>query len=139
MKSNLNGKGLNRISSRLSQKAKAVATQVKKATTRSPKQTSPDEINKRIAEKAYQLFLLRGCQDGNESFDWSLAEDYIRLESAPKKKGASSKSISEDEIKRLTEQKAYDIFVRRGCQNGSDTFDWLVAEELVRLEKSLSN
>lgn len=32
------------------------------------------------------------------------------------------------------EKKAYEIFQRRGCQNGHDLDDWLEAEKLVEAE-----
>jgi len=131
MKSNSNGKALNRIGKRISQQTKEAVSRIKTSVIHQASSLTPEEKQKRIEEKAYELFQRRGCCNGNDWLDWSLAEDMVKLESTPKKK--TKQTLSEEELKNLTAQKAYEIFQRKSVKDGNETFDWFVAEELVRL------
>ena len=139
MKRNTNGKTLNRIGKSISAQTKAAMSRIKTSVGHQSPSLSPEEKKKRIEEKAYEIFQRRGTSGGNEWFDWSLAEDFVKLECTPKKKGKIKSTISEEELKNLTAQKAYEIFERKGYQSGNDTFDWLIAEELIRLKQASKN
>ncbi|MDP2912124.1 MAG: DUF2934 domain-containing protein [Candidatus Omnitrophota bacterium] len=39
---------------------------------------------------------------------------------------------SREEFMQLVQQKAYDLYKKRGCQSGNDLEDWLNAERLVK-------
>ena len=39
---------------------------------------------------------------------------------------------SREEFMQLVQQKAYEIYEKRGCQSGNDLEDWLTAERLVK-------
>lgn len=58
--------------------------------------------------------------------------------SAPKVKKTVKKKSSADvklnDIQRNIENKAYELFQRRGCSHGLDNFDWSLAETIVRME-----
>jgi len=40
--------------------------------------------------------------------------------------------ISREEFMQLVQQKAYEIYEKRGCEQGNDLEDWLNAERLVK-------
>ena len=50
---------------------------------------------------------------------------------------APKKRVSEDEIFRLIQAKAYEVYVKRGCNHGKDLENWYEAERLVREELGL--
>ena len=56
---------------------------------------------------------------------------------APVKKAAdkgvaeNKNSVSQDKIYRRIEERAYELYVARGCQHGSSLEDWYVAERMV--------
>ena len=41
--------------------------------------------------------------------------------------------VSREEFMQLIQQKAYEIYEKRGCKPGNDLEDWLNAERLVKL------
>ncbi|PJC47734.1 MAG: hypothetical protein CO035_05780, partial [Candidatus Omnitrophica bacterium CG_4_9_14_0_2_um_filter_42_8] len=41
--------------------------------------------------------------------------------------------VSREEFMQLIQQKAYEIYEKRGCKSGNDLEDWLNAERLVKL------
>jgi len=41
--------------------------------------------------------------------------------------------VSREEFMQLVQQKAYEIYEKRGCKPGNDLEDWLNAERLVKL------
>ncbi len=51
-----------------------------------------EEVKKRIAERAYHLFLARGGQHGYHLEDWFKAEKEIKSEMDKKKRAGSSAS-----------------------------------------------
>ena len=124
---------LSKVGNKISQKAKAVA---EKATSRkrSQQEITPDEYLQRTQEKAFQLFERRGFGEGNDWFDWCLAQDIVRLECDANKRKRSQESLSGEELQQATERKAYELFERKGYQQGTDMFNWIIAEEMVRLE-----
>lgn len=40
--------------------------------------TSTVDIDERIRQRAFELFQLRGCQDGHDFDDWMQAEEEVR-------------------------------------------------------------
>ncbi|MDP2910926.1 MAG: DUF2934 domain-containing protein [Candidatus Omnitrophota bacterium] len=40
--------------------------------------------------------------------------------------------VSREEFMQLVQQKAYEIYEKRGCKQGNDLEDWLNAERLVK-------
>lgn len=40
-------------------------------------------------------------------------------------------SLTPDQIQEAIQQKAYELYVQRGYQNGNDAEDWLTAERMV--------
>ena len=42
-----------------------------------------------------------------------------------------SAQLSPEQIQDAIRLKAYELYMRRGCQNGNDLQDWLAAEHLV--------
>jgi len=127
--------------SRIQSALKATGSALSARKTNGTKQAaiSPDEFNRRVAEKAYQLFERRGYSHGNDWFDWQIAQDIVRLECVPGKNGRGRKTLSDQELKEMTERKAHELFERSLHQKGSDLFNWLIAEEIVRLESSAKN
>lgn len=54
---------------------------------------------------------------------------------APEKKPVAVKpGVSEDELFRRIQDKAYEVYVSRGCNHGRDLENWYEAERLVRAE-----
>lgn len=41
---------------------------------------SDEELNQKIQQKAYELYLSQGEREGNEAFNWALAQDLVLLE-----------------------------------------------------------
>ncbi|MBP9853585.1 MAG: DUF2934 domain-containing protein [Candidatus Omnitrophica bacterium] len=93
------------------------------------------DVQQRIAEKAYELFQLRGYSHGLDKYDWELADKLVRLEG---EKSNSKKNYSidleDEETKQLIAQKAYDLYVQKGCVEGTKEYDWHVAQQLVKYE-----
>ncbi|NTV28840.1 MAG: DUF2934 domain-containing protein [Candidatus Omnitrophica bacterium] len=54
------------------------------------------------------------------------------------KKPASKSSVSKDELARRIQEKAYELYVKRGGCHGDDQNDWYEAERLVRSEMGRS-
>lgn len=49
----------------------------------------------------------------------------------PRRKSAAEPIVSEQELRELIAQKAYELYQKRGQDRGSDVEDWLEAEKLV--------
>ena len=52
------------------------------------------------------------------------------------KKPAAKKAVSRDEISRRIQDKAFELYLRRGCTHGDDQNDWYEAERIVSAEMS---
>jgi hypothetical protein len=50
------------------------------------------------------------------------------------KKAVAKKVVSRDELSRRIQDKAYELYLNRGCSHGDDQNDWYEAERLVRAE-----
>lgn len=50
---------------------------------------------------------------------------------APVKKAADKNPVCQDKIYRRIEEKAYELYVARGCQHGNSLEDWYEAERMV--------
>ncbi len=61
----------------------------------------------------------------------------VKAVAKPVKVSASAKKISDDQMFDLIQNKAYELFVVRGCVAGSDLGDWYEAEMLVKKELGL--
>lgn len=48
-----------------------------------------------------------------------------------RRKSAAEPTVSEQELRELIAQKAYELYQKRGQDRGSDVEDWLEAEKLV--------
>jgi len=46
--------------------------------------------------------------------------------------GSNAKRVSSEEFMQLVQQKAYELYEKRGCKQGNDLEDWLNAERLVK-------
>jgi len=121
-------------------KTKRVKKPVTRATktTQSKAKTASIDRQKRIEEKAYELFSRRGCVHGNDVLDWTLAHDLIELEN----KAASSKKlrradVKPQELKEGIERRAYELYAYRGRTHGNDIFDWSLAEEISFLKNNI--
>ena len=44
----------------------------------------------------------------------------------------NGKRVSREEFMQLVQQKAYELYEKRGCKSGNDLEDWLNAERLVK-------
>lgn len=107
-------------------------------TTRRKTKTVPSSLQKRIEEKAYELYTRRGGVHGNDLLDWRLAQDLVELES----KAALSKKLGTSKIKTKkmqeeVERRAYELYEYRGGNHGSDLFDWSLAEEITKLRNKI--
>ncbi|MCA9400235.1 MAG: DUF2934 domain-containing protein [Candidatus Omnitrophica bacterium] len=110
-------------------KAAVKKNAVKKVPKTSKKPTlTPEEFFQQVSQKAFEIFERRGFIHGQEYFDWTVAEDLVRAETAA---NLSAKKVGEEELNRRIEQKAFELFERRGYQHGSDQLDWLLAKELI--------
>jgi hypothetical protein len=138
MKRNTDSKMLNRIGKTISTGTKTAMSRLKTGAIGGATPSTTEATQKRIEEKAYEIFQRRIACGGSESFDWSLAEDFVKLQLGPKK-GRIKSAVSDKEIQNLTAQKAYEIFQRKNSQADNNTFDWIIAEELVRLEQAAKN
>ncbi|MEI6438040.1 MAG: DUF2934 domain-containing protein [Candidatus Omnitrophota bacterium] len=47
------------------------------------------------------------------------------------------KAVSDDQLFNLTREKAYELYIKRGCSAGDSLKDWYKAEELVKKELGL--
>lgn len=121
----------NRIA-RVVQRAKNSAQQAKKASG----QTSQEECLNKTKEKAYELYQKRGYVPGYEQFDWAVAEEFVKLESQVlgRKANGKSKKISDQELYKKIEQKAYELSEKQGFASGNEVFNWSIAEDLIKLE-----
>ncbi len=50
------------------------------------------------------------------------------------KKASAKKEISQEELGRRIQDKAYELYVKRGCTPGDPQNDWYEAERLVKAE-----
>lgn len=95
--------------------------------------TNEEDLQKRIAEKAYELFQLRGYNHGLDKYDWELADKIVRLEQ--EQSGARKRfeiDLEDEETKQLIAQKAYELYEMKGCAQGTQEYDWHIARELVK-------
>lgn len=123
-------------------KPKATATKTKTtapktAVTASRAKKATDSLDQKIAEKAYELSQRRIQGQGLDQYDWELAGEIIQLEAKRDKlktRKTSKFDPNDEKIRRRIEQKAYELFARKGYVNGTEEYDWYVAEQLVRLE-----
>lgn len=99
---------------------------------------SAEELNQRIQQKAYELFERRGFKWGYEQFDWNLAEKIVQLEVGRAKLSAKKRFEfkSQDELNQKIQQKAYELYLAQGQQDGNDAFNWYLAEDMVLLENN---
>ena len=124
-------------------KPKAAAkktTATKKTTASKAKTTTPrakktnDTLDQKIAALAFELSQRRIQGYGLDRYDWELASEIIQLEAKLKSKKAKKFDPSDDKIRQRIEQKAYELFARKGYVHGTEDYDWYVAEQLIRLE-----
>ncbi|MGE0268150.1 MAG: DUF2934 domain-containing protein [Candidatus Omnitrophota bacterium] len=98
---------------------------------------SSDTLQQRIAEKAYELFQLRGYNHGLDKYDWELADKLVRLE-LEKEQSSSRKrfdlDLEDEETQQLIAQKAYELYEQKGYVQGTNEYDWHIATELIKLE-----
>lgn len=101
--------------------------------------SSTASLQDRIAQRAYDIYVRRGGQNGLDQFDWDIAETLVRLESAAFQSRPSSNRLRVDEkdLEADIQKKAYELFEKRGYAHGSDQFDWNLAKELVYLENKI--
>ena len=45
---------------------------------------------------------------------------------------SSNPSMSCEDVRKLIEKKAYELYVKRGCKLGHSTDDWLEAERIIK-------
>ena len=45
--------------------------------------------------------------------------------------------VSREEFMQLVQQKAYELYEKRGCKQGNDLEDWLNAERLVKEDRGV--
>lgn len=48
----------------------------------------------------------------------------------------SERSISSEEFLKRVQEKAYELYEKRGCESGHDFEDWVMAEKLIKEELS---
>jgi hypothetical protein len=49
-------------------------------------------------------------------------------------------NLTSEQIQEAIRLKAYDLYVQRGCQQGAETEDWLIAERIVlQTEQGVQN
>ncbi|MCA9403281.1 MAG: DUF2934 domain-containing protein [Candidatus Omnitrophica bacterium] len=117
--------------------AVAKTTVAAKKTTTTGAKKAADNLDQKIAEKAFELSQRRIQGQGLDQYDWELAGEIIQLEAKRDKlktKKATKFDPSDEKIRRRIEQKAYELFARKGFVHGTEEYDWYVAEQLVRLE-----
>ena len=56
---------------------KAITSQEVETKRTSKAQLDQEQLQEAIRLKAYELYLQRGCQDGNDVEDWKTAEDMV--------------------------------------------------------------
>ncbi len=62
-----------------------------------------------------------------------VAKSKASLTSSKSRRGSKSNAVKENpELHRMIEQKAYELFEKRGRIHGNDWEDWFVAERLVK-------
>lgn len=91
-----------------------------------------EDLRKRTEEKAFELFQRRGCQHGWHDYDWTMAENLVKLEAAKGKNRNSSQSPNPQ----IVQKKAFEIYAGRGYTNGADNLDWYLAEEFAKYDKN---
>ena len=99
--------------------------------------TAPSpSLQEKIQQKAYDIYLRRGCAPGLDQFDWSVAEAFVSLENnAAQSFGAGSRGkASPQDIEGEIQKKAYELFEQKGYAHGYNEFDWVLARELVLLQ-----
>lgn len=102
-----------------------------------PSTTNSPSLEERIRQRAYDIYVRRGCSDGFDRFDWDVAETVVRLESAASRSGQARNRIGADAtgLESDIQRKAFELFEKRGYAHGNDAFDWALAQEIVSLEK----
>jgi hypothetical protein len=119
-------------------KTKATKSPVRRAakTTQSKGKTASNDLQKRVEEKAYELFSRRGGRHGGDLLDWTLAQDLIELErKADSFKKLRKASVKPKGLEEEIEKRAYKLYDYRGRSDGNDIFDWSLAEEIAFLKK----
>lgn len=121
-------------------KTTATSTTAKKTTAKSTSSTrkkASDSLDQKIAEMAFELSQRRIQGSGLDRYDWELASEIIQLEAKRdklKSKKTSKFDPSDEKIRQRIEQKAYELFERKGYVHGTEEYDWYIAEQLIRLE-----
>jgi len=108
-----------------------------KTSTSSATSDQEAALQQRIAEKAYELFQLRGYSHGLDKYDWELADQLVRLELEQEQSRSKRRfeiDLEDEETKQQIAQKAYELYELKGCVQGTDAYDWHIAQEFVRLE-----
>lgn len=117
---------------------RSVKSYLTPSTKRAKTQASQESLAERIQRKAYELYQLRGCADGFDQFDWSVAESFIKLENQLKSSRAKAAQLADGkDIEGDIQKKAYELFERRGYTHGNNELDWRLARDLVYLQKQL--
>lgn len=116
---------------------KTVVKTVSKTSTSSAASDQEADLQQRIAEKAYELYQLRGYCHGLDRYDWELADQLVRLELEQEQSRSKRRfelDLDDEETKQQIAQKAYELYELKGCVQGTDAYDWHIAQEFVRLE-----
>lgn len=98
---------------------------------------SSDDLQQRIAQKAYELFQLRGYNHGLDKYDWELADKLVRLELEKEQSNSRKRftlDLEDEETQQLIAQKAYELYEQKGYVQGTNEYDWHIATELIKLE-----
>lgn len=115
---------------------KAPAAKTPAAPTRAKK--AADTLDEKIGQLAFELSQRRIQGSGLDRYDWELASEILKLEAKRDKLKTAKKpkkfDPNDEKIRRRIEQKAYELFERKGYIHGTEAYDWYVAEQLIRLE-----
>ena len=109
-----------------------------KKTTYNTAKTASNCLEKKVEEKAYELFSRKGYLHGSDILDWTLAQDLVELEN----KAVSSKKFLKintrpKKLNEEVEKWAYELYEYRGRTHGNDVFDWSLAEEITFLRSNI--
>jgi hypothetical protein len=96
-------------------------------------------LQDRIEQRAYDFYLRRGCADGLDQFDWTVAETYVNLENAASQSRPSKSRLGADlnDLEAEIQKKAFALYEKRGYAHGNADFDWNLARELVYLKNRI--
>lgn len=117
--------------------SKTTSTETAAKTNTASATSDNDAVQQRIAEKAYELYQLRGYSHGLDKYDWELADKLVRLELEQEESRTRRRfeiDLDDEETKQQIAQKAYELYELKGCVQGTDAYDWHIAQEFVRLE-----